>query len=140
MLTRETIAVLRECSERSVAGEITFPEVVKKLVDVGIEQYHADMYRREKTYYAANGDSHVQSEDGLDPKVFNAEAVAAELNRDGVKEALRLIQREEIVYQEFLRRIQSADVANYWVYLAGKRAIYVARNGDEYVEWFPGAR
>ena len=92
MLTRETIAVLRECSERSVAGEITFPEVVKKLVDVGIEQYHADMYRREKTYYAANGDSHVQSEDGLDPKVFNAEAVAAELNRDGVKEALRLIQ------------------------------------------------
>ena len=140
MLTRETIAVLRECSERSVAGEITFPEVVKKLVDVGIEQYHADMYRREKTYYAANGDSHVQSEDGLDPKVFNAEAVAAELNRDGVKEALRLIQREEIVYQEFLRRIQSAGVANYWVYLVGKRAIYVARNGDEYVEWFPGAR
>jgi uncharacterized protein YbcV (DUF1398 family) len=140
MLTRETIAVLRECSERSVAGEITFPEVVKKLVDVGIEQYHADMYRREKTYYAANGDSHVQSEGGLDPKVFNAEAVAAELNRDGVKEALRLIQREEIVYQEFLRRIQSAGVANYWVYLAGKRAIYVARNGDEYVEWFPGAR
>jgi uncharacterized protein YbcV (DUF1398 family) len=140
MLTRETIAVLRECSERSVAGEITFPEVVRKLVDVGMEQYHADMYRREKTYYAANGDSHVQSEDGLDPKVFNADAVAAEVNRDGVKEALRLIQREEIVYQEFLRRIQSAGVANYWVYLVGKRAIYVARNGDEYVEWFPGAR
>ena len=140
MFTQETIAVLRECSERSVAGSITFPEVVEKLMAVGIEQYHADLYRREKTYYAANGDSHVESESGLDPKIFNADAVAKELNPDGVKEALRQIQCEEISYQQFLCDILSAGIANYWVYLTSKRAIYVARNGDEYVEWFPGAR
>ena len=140
MFTQETIAVLHECSKRSVAGNITFPEVVGKLMAVGIEQYHADLYRREKTYYAANGDSHVESESGLDPKIFNANAVAAALNPNGVKEALRQIQHKEIDYQQFLRDILSAGVANYWVYLAGKRAIYVARNGDEYVEWFPGAR
>lgn len=140
MLPQETIAVLHECSERSVAGNITFPEVVGKLMAVGIESYHADLYRREKTYYASNGDSHVESESGLDAMVFNAGAVAKELNPDGVKEALRRIQHKEIDYQQFLRDILSAGVANYWVYLAGKRAIYVARNGDEYVEWFPGAR
>jgi uncharacterized protein YbcV (DUF1398 family) len=140
MFTQETIAVLHECSERSVAGNITFPEVVSKLMTVGIDQYHADLYRREKTYYAANGDSHVESEGGLDPKIFNAGAVAAKLNSAGVKEALRQIQHKEIDYQQFLRDILAAGIANYWVYLAGKRAIYVARNGDEYVEWFPGAR
>lgn len=140
MLPQETIAVLHECSERSVAGNITFPEVVEKLMAVGIESYHADLYRREKTYYAANGDSHMESESGLDPKVFNADAVAKELNPNGVKEAVRQIQHKEIDYQQFLRGILSAGVANYWVYLTGKRAIYVARNGDEYVEWFPGAR
>lgn len=140
MLIQETIAVLRECSERSVAGNITFPEVVGKLREVGIESYHADLYRREKTYYASNGDSHVESEDGLDPKIFNADAVAKDLDPNGVKEALRQIQHKEIDYQQFLRGILSAGVANYWVYLVGKRAIYVARTGNEYVEWFPGSR
>ena len=60
MFDKETVAVRRECSERSVAGTITFPDVVGKLMAVGIEQYHADLYRREKTYYSANGDSHVE--------------------------------------------------------------------------------
>ena len=57
MFSKENIQVLDECSERSVAGTITFPEVVGKLMAVGIESYHADLYRREKTYYSANGDS-----------------------------------------------------------------------------------
>ncbi|MDR5729833.1 MAG: DUF1398 domain-containing protein [Terriglobia bacterium] len=140
MFNQETSQVLHECSERSVAGNITFPEVVGKLMAVGIEQYHADLYRREKTYYAANGDSHVESESGLDPKIFGAHAVAEELNPAGVTEALRQIQRKEIDYQQFLRGIQSAGVASYSVYLAGKRAIYTGRKGDAYVEWFPGAR
>ena len=140
MFNHETIAVLHECSERSVAGAITFPEVVEKLMAVDIESYHADLYRREKTYYAANGDSHMESESGLDPKVFNAGAVAKGLDPNGVKEALRQIQHKEIDYRQFLRGILAAGTANYWVYLAGKRAIYTARNGDAYVEWFPGAR
>lgn len=140
MFGQNTIAVLRECSERSVAGTISFPEVVARLMAVGIEQYHADLYRREKTYYAANGDSHVELERELDPKVFNAHAVAVELNPTGVAEALRRIQHKEIDYQQFLCDIESAGVANYFVYLTGKRAIYTGRNGDAYVEWFPGAR
>lgn len=140
MFTQETIAVLQECSERSVAGTLTFPEAVGKLMAVGIESYHADLYPHQKTYYAAKGDSHVELESGLDPKVFGAHAVSAELNPNGVKESLRQIQHKEIDYQQFLRGTQCAGIANYWVYLAGKRAIYVARNGDENVEWFPGAR
>ena len=140
MFNQETIAVLHECSERSVAGNITFPEVIGKLMEVGIESYHADLYRREKTYYAADGDSHVESETGLDAKVFNAGAVAKELHPNSVKETLRQIQHKEIDYQQFLRGILSAGVANYCVYLTGKRAVYIARNGDEYVERFPGAR
>ena len=140
MFDKETIQVLQECSERSVAGNITFPEVVGKLMAVGIESYHADLYRREKTYYAPGGDSHVESESELDANIFGAHAVAAELNPAGVAEALRQIQHKEIDYQQFLLGIQSAGVASYSVYLAGMRAIYTGRKGDAYVEWFPGAR
>ena len=139
MFNQETIAVLHECSERSVAGNITFPEVVGKLMEVGIESYHADLYRCEKTYYAANGDSHMESESGLDPKIFNAGAVARSLDPNCVKQCCaRSSIRKSL--SAISPRIESAGVANYWVYLAGKRAVYVARNGDEYVEWFPGAR
>lgn len=140
MFNKENIQVLHECSERSVAGTITFPEVVGKLMAVGIESYHADLYRREKTYYAPNGDSHVESERGLDAKVFGAHAIAAELDSAGVVNALRQIQHKEIDYQQFLRGIQSAGVSSYSVYLVGKRAIYTGRKGDAYVEWFPGAK
>lgn len=140
MFDKETTQVLHECSERSVAGTIPFHEVVGKLMAVGIESYHADLYRREKTCYAPNGDSHVESESGLDAKTFGAHAIAAELDSAGVAAALRQIQRKEIDYQQFLRGIQAAGVANYSVYLADKRAIYTGRNGDAYVEWFHGAK
>ena len=140
MFSQETIAVLHECSERSVAGNITFPEVVGKLMAVGIESYHADLFHREKTCLQPTATATWNPRASIDPKIFNAGAAARSLNPNCVKQALRQIQHKEIDYQQFLRGILSAGVANYWVYLTGKRAIYVARNGDEYVQWFPGAR
>jgi hypothetical protein len=55
----EKICVMQECARGSLAGELTFPEVVGRLVAVGVERYHADYSRQEITYYLADGDSHV---------------------------------------------------------------------------------
>jgi hypothetical protein len=47
--------VVREMSEASDEERITFPEVVKALMEVGIERYHADLLVGRKTYYLPNG-------------------------------------------------------------------------------------
>jgi uncharacterized protein YbcV (DUF1398 family) len=123
--------IIRECTARSDANTITFPEVVTKLMTVGVEQYHADLIRSEKTYYLPNGESLVtpaDRPDGTAPQAFSAE---------GVQAAVRAIQQGDIDYREFCRRIIAAGCVSYVVSIAGKRAIYSGRTGDCYVEHFP---
>ena len=49
--------VIQQCARGSIAGELTFPEIVGQLAQIGIERYHADYSRQEITYYFANGES-----------------------------------------------------------------------------------
>jgi uncharacterized protein YbcV (DUF1398 family) len=127
-----TIAVLHECSTRSQAGSITFPQVVGKLIEAGVESYHADFYRREKTYYLPNGESHIEA---LAPP---AAPIATSFSAAGVEAAVRSIQRGEIKYMEFLGLCLLAGCASYYVYLQGRCAVYVGRDGDHLIEPFPG--
>lgn len=132
MLNEKTIAAFRECSRGSADGTTTFPQVLEKLIAVGAESYHADLYRHEKTYYMPGGESHVEDE----PE-FRALKVAEAFNRDGVRRAIQLVQQGKTSYIAFMERIAAAGVAHYWVYVAGKRAIYAGRGGDIWTEWFP---
>jgi hypothetical protein len=43
----EQIRIMQEPARGSFAGELTFPEVVGRLVAVGVERYHADFSRQE---------------------------------------------------------------------------------------------
>jgi len=38
-----------------------------------------------------------------------------------------------------LRKSLRAGVQGYYAFLLGKRVTYLGRNGDQHVEWFPGA-
>lgn len=131
----KTIEVLEECSRRSAAESITFPEVVQKLIGVGVEFYYADLYQHTRTYYFPSGEAYTSHH----PELPN-HLVSDRFSAEGVSAALKTIQRGEIQYREFLRLIQAAGTATYSVYIAGKRAIYTGRQGDTYTEWFPGAR
>lgn len=131
----KTIDVLEECSRRSAGESITFPEVVQKLIGVGVEFYHADLYQHTKTYYFSNGDHYTAQSQEL-----ASHPVSATFSAESVAAALKRIQQGEIQYREFLRQIQTAGTVTYSVFLTGKRAIYTGRKGDAYVEWFPGAR
>src|SRR5206468_2255384 len=112
---------------------ITFPEVVKALMEVGIERYHADLVASRKTYYLANGDFE-------EVEVDDVPAAALTFSAEGVETAVRAIQRHEIAYRGFCRQIADAGCVGYFVSLAGRRAVYYGRTGDEHVEWFPGAK
>lgn len=131
----EVVAVMEECSRRSAEETIAFPEVVGKLIAVGVEFYFADLCQHRKTYYFPDGSAHTVQDQGLE-----YHPIAAELSPDAVRDAVKRIQRGEIQYRQFLREIIAAGTATYSVYIAGKRAIYTGRKGDSYTEWFPGAQ
>jgi uncharacterized protein YbcV (DUF1398 family) len=132
-MNQEIIAIMHECATRSHKGTITFPEVVGKLAGAGVEWYHTDLCRAEHTYYMPDGKSHVEPMDVL------PEPVAQEFSDAGVDAAVRSIQRAEILYEEFVRRIMAAGCNGYFVLIAGRKAIYFGRKGEEHVELFPPA-
>jgi uncharacterized protein YbcV (DUF1398 family) len=110
---------------------MNFPEVVRKLSAIGCEQYHADLHRREKTYYMPDGESYVR------PLDVGSERIGPVFSTDGVVAALRAVQSKEISYPQFLALIVEAGCVGYFVHLTGKRAVYMGRSGDSYVEFFP---
>lgn len=129
----ETIDTMQECTEASDQERISFPEVVMKLMQAGVERYHADLLRAEKIYYLPSGESHRVPAAHLD--AVPAPAFAA----DGVAAAVRAIQNGKIRYREFCERIAQAGCVGYMVSLTGRRAVYYGRSGDSYVEPFPAA-
>ena len=56
-------ATMRECSRISDQGAKPFSEVVAMLMSVGVERYHADLVRSEKTYHLPNGESETIAND-----------------------------------------------------------------------------
>jgi hypothetical protein len=54
-MNSEQINVAKECAALSAAGKIHFGEVVSRLLNAGIERYHADYSRTENTYYTPDG-------------------------------------------------------------------------------------
>ena len=130
----EREAVLMECKELSLAGTVPFPEVVRRLHEVGIERYHVDLSRDETTYYLPSWESHVLALGG--PR----ESIRESFDVAGVESAVRASQRGEIVFPEFLRRIMSAGCVGYFTQLAGRRVQYLGRTGEMHVEPFPPAK
>jgi hypothetical protein len=137
-MDQNLIAVFHEASVGSIAETMNFPAVVGKLIEVGAEGYHCDLYRREKTFYMPDGSSHVEAEE-LDPREFNGAHIAKGFDEAQIVAALRAVQTGAITYVEFLRRIMKAGCVGYQVCITGKRALYFGRRGEIYVEKFPGS-
>jgi uncharacterized protein YbcV (DUF1398 family) len=124
--------LVRETSSASDEERIAFPVVVKALMEVGIERYHADLVAGRRTYYLPDGDFEVV-------EAHKVGGAAREFSPDGVEKAVRASQRQEIGYREFCRRIADAGCVGYFVSLAGRRALYYGRMAETHLEWFPAA-
>jgi uncharacterized protein YbcV (DUF1398 family) len=131
---QKTRDVMIEASSASDEERVTFPEVVMSLAKVGIERYHADLVRGEKTYYLPNGESEVVRGARV------AAVPAREFSASGVDAAVRAIQAGKIQYKAFCQCIAEAGCVGYMVSLSGQRAVYYGRTGDSHVEWFPDAK
>jgi len=130
-MNEEQTQILEACVRGSLAGELTFPEIVVRLIGIGVERYHADYSRHEITYYFPDGDSlivattHPSHPTGTD---FSASAVEA---------AVRQSQRNEHTYLDFIHKTMAAGCVGYFVQITGRRVIYFGRNGESHVEHFP---
>jgi uncharacterized protein YbcV (DUF1398 family) len=126
--------IINETARKTLAGEISFPDVVSQLLSAGVEYYHVDYVAMRKTFYGAGAGVIVTpiNYEGLPPvaPVFSLEKIRADIldsQRNGQK------------YRDFTRRAMEAGVQGYFAFLRGKRVTYFGRQGDEHIEWFPGA-
>lgn len=127
-------AIVLECTVGSDEERMTFPEVAGKLMEAGVERYHADLIRAEKTYYMPDGDSERIAAAAV------ATRPASVFSAGDVDAAVRAIQAQAITYKEFCERIAAAGCVGYFVSLPGRRAVYYGRTAETHVEHFPGAK
>ena len=127
-------ATIADCMQASFA-DTPFPVVVQRLAGAGVAAYTADLIALRKTYY----DADAATFDKALP-LADSPAVAARFDGAAVESIVKAIQRGEIGYAEFLRRIMRAGCARYSVFFGGRKAVYFGRDGDSYTEPFPAAR
>lgn len=125
---------IHEVLAESEAGRLIFPEVVRRLLEAGVESYFCDLARGEETFYMVNGKTHVEK------MTLPLEAVAEKFSPTGIVAAIRGAQTDTIRYPEFVKRSTAVGVIAYWAFLTGRKVVYFGRKGEQHVEEFPRAK
>ena len=125
--------VIAACMTQSFA-DTPFSKIIPQLAGAGVQSYTADLMKLRNTYYDAGS----KAFDEVLP-LEDAPAVAPAFDSATVGATVKSIQRGEIGYAEFLRRIMRAGCSHYEVYIGGCKAMYFGRDGDFYTEPFPTA-
>jgi uncharacterized protein YbcV (DUF1398 family) len=127
-------SVIHEVLAQTQAGELIFPEVVRRLLEVGVESYFCDLATGQETFYMSDGQAHVEK------MILPLVPVAEQFSSTGIVAAIRGAQTDTIRYPEFMKRSAAAGVIAYWAFLTGKKVIYFGRKGEIHVEEFPRAK
>lgn len=125
--------VISEVARKTLAGTMSFPDVVGNLIAAGVEYYHVDYIALRKSFYSADGDVAVTplNYEGLS-------SVAEDFSLDALRANIRDSQQNGQNFRDFTHRAMQAGVQGYYAFLRGKRVTYIGRQGDHHVEWFPG--
>lgn len=125
---------ISETARSTLAGTISFPEVVAALIAAEVEYYQVDYVALCKRFYSGKGDIAVT------PITYeNLPPVADAWNLDGLRAAIYDSQHNNQKYRDFTIRAMQSGVQGYFAFLKGQRVTYLGRLGDQHIEWFPGA-
>ena len=129
----ERISVAQTCLNAAHDGSLSFPQIVGKLIDAGIEGYTVDYRRNSQTYYLPVGDS---VEMDMPP---SAGSVAAVFDATEIERLVRWAQANpsDYSYVAFCEKAKDAGCAGYLVSFLGRRVVYFGRTGETHVEHFP---
>ncbi|MGA8086059.1 MAG: DUF1398 family protein [Terracidiphilus sp.] len=123
--------VIQELAIATQQGNMTFAEVVKGLLEVGVESYRVDFATKEKTHYLSDGTTHAV------PMILVPGPISTEFRSVDLVAAIRGAQADTVRYPEFVTRSTAAGVIGYWAFLTGKKVIYFGRKGEQHTEEFP---
>ncbi len=126
--------IVRELIDEALARANTFPEIIATLAKEGIESYHVDFLRNEFRYYTKGGESFVTE------VALVHDGVAAEFSAEKLEAINKRVQTRRAFFPDFVREGTAAGCAYYIVYLGGKKVRYFGRDGDQYIQYFPGSR
>jgi uncharacterized protein YbcV (DUF1398 family) len=116
-------------------ADTPFPQVVQRLVGAGVASYTADLVKLRNTYYGTVAEAYDEALPLKDSPV-----IAPKFDSATVAATVKSIQRGEIGYAEFLRRIMGAGCSHYEVFISGRKAMYFGRDGEFYTEPFPARK
>lgn len=126
--------IVAQMARATLDGSVAFPEVVRQLMETGVEYYHVDYVALNMRFYSVTG-SMVTT-----PITFeHLPAVAADFDVASLKVAIFDSQKNQQSYRDFTRRAMEAGVQGYMAFLRGQRVTYWGRDGEQHTEWFPGA-
>jgi uncharacterized protein YbcV (DUF1398 family) len=123
--------VIHQVLTETQAGKLIFPEVVRRLSEVGVESYLCDLAIGSETFYMADGSTHSEH------MTLPLAPIATDFSSSEVVAAIRGAQTDTIRYPEFMKRSAAAGVIAYWAFLSGKKVIYFGRKGESHTEEFP---
>src|SRR5215471_13233255 len=95
--------IVAEAARATLEGSLSFPEVVRRLLEAGVEYYHVDYVALRKSFYSASGDvvmTPIPYED-LPP-------VAPDFHAAGLRAAILDSQLHGQPYRDFTRRAMAA--------------------------------
>ncbi len=124
--------IAHETTVLAFEGKISFGEVVMKLIEIGVERYHADLVTLQKTFYGKDGGIHIEK-----LTLKDVPQVASEFDAETVRGTIKMAQQGKIHYPEFLEKVMKAGCSHYDVYIDGKQVIYSGRKGNFHIEKFP---
>ncbi|MBB3543828.1 MULTISPECIES: DUF1398 domain-containing protein [unclassified Rhizobium] len=128
----EQISVARTCLKAAHDGDLSFPDIVGKLIDVGFEGYAVDYRRHCQSFYLPDGDSLTLDMDSSGP-------VAARFDPARIERLVRWAQANgpDYSYKAFSEQAKAAGCAGYLVSFLGRRVVYFGRTAETHIEFFP---
>jgi uncharacterized protein YbcV (DUF1398 family) len=127
--------LVQRMAQATLAGDLPFPEIVGNLLAEGVEYYRIDYVARQMTFYSSAGSVVVA------PLAFESlPVVAADFDGSALRAAILDSQRNGQEFRQFSHRAVQAGVQGYYAFLRGQRVTYLGRQGEQHIEWFPGAK
>jgi uncharacterized protein YbcV (DUF1398 family) len=123
--------IIHQVIAESQSGKLIFPEVVRRLSEVGVESYLCDLATGAETFYMTDGTTRTEK------MTLPLSPIAEQFSASCILAAIRGAQSDTIRYPEFMKRSAEAGIIAYWAFLTGKKAIYFGRKGESHTEEFP---
>ena len=127
--------LISQLGQATVTDAMPFAEIVGRLIAEGVEYYHVDYASLQFRFYGTEG-----GVVAVPLLLGMPQRIGSSLDKTALRAAILDSQQNGQKFKDFSRRAVEAGVVGYVAFLSGKRVAYFGRQGDQHVEWFPGAK